>query len=119
MKPQRRRLLPVRSTGSPGLFLKKKPRMAGAVNRRTFVKMVTNSAAAGFAVGAPGWALAKESKKPLRTPRKRIAILATEVRKLSHPQHFIDRFLEGYGWQGRFHHPTIELAGLYVDQFPS
>jgi hypothetical protein len=39
------------------------------------------------------------------------------MRKYSHAQHFIDRFLEGYGWQGRHHRPPIELAGLYVDQF--
>ncbi|PYI89720.1 MAG: hypothetical protein DME26_00495 [Verrucomicrobia bacterium] len=45
-------------------------------------------------------------------------MLATEVRKLSHAQHFIDRFLEGYGWQGRHYRPPLELAALYVDQFP-
>lgn len=51
--------------------------------------------------------------------RKTIALLATEVRKHSHAQHFIDRFLEGYGWEGRHYHPEVELAGLFVDQFPS
>src|SRR5204863_6997851 len=50
--------------------------------------------------------------------RKKIALLATEVRKYSHAQHFIDRFLEGYGWHGQHHRPPMELAGLYVDQFP-
>jgi len=39
------------------------------------------------------------------------------VRKYSHGQHFLDRCLEGYGWQGRHHAPPFELAGLYVDQF--
>ena len=53
-----------------------------------------------------------------KTRRKKIALLATEVRKYSHAQHFIDRFLEGYGWQGRHHHPPIELVSLYVDQIP-
>jgi len=51
--------------------------------------------------------------------RRRIALLATEVRKHSHAQHFIDRFTEGYGWEGRHHHPPLELAGLYVDQVPT
>jgi hypothetical protein len=33
-------------------------------------------------------------------------------------QHFVDRFLEGYGWQGGWHRPPFQLAALYVDQFP-
>ena len=37
---------------------------------------------------------------------------------MSHAQHFIDRFLEGYGWQGRHHRPPMDLVSLYVDQFP-
>jgi len=49
---------------------------------------------------------------------KKVAILATVVRKYSHAQHFIDRFLEGYGWQGRHHYPEVKLASIYVDQFP-
>src|SRR5262245_47772153 len=52
------------------------------------------------------------------TRRKQIVLLATEVRTHSHAQHFIDRFLEGYGWQGRWYHPSVDLVALYVDQFP-
>jgi hypothetical protein len=40
------------------------------------------------------------------------------VRKYSHAQHFVDRFLEGYGWEGQWHHPSVDLVALYVDQFP-
>src|SRR5437667_7607811 len=69
-----------------------------------------------MALGDPRVAFAMPAKA--RARRKKIAILATEVRKLSHPQHFIDRFLEGYGWQGRYYHSPLKLAGLYVDQFP-
>lgn len=50
--------------------------------------------------------------------RKRVALLATEVRLHSHAQHFIDRFLEGFGWEGRWHHPQVDLVSLYVDQHP-
>lgn len=50
--------------------------------------------------------------------RPRIAAICTEVRKYSHSQHFIDRFLEGYGWQGRHHRPPMDLVSLYVDQVP-
>jgi hypothetical protein len=49
---------------------------------------------------------------------KKVAVLATVVRKYSHAQHFIDRFLEGYGWQGRHHYPEVKLASIYVDQLP-
>jgi hypothetical protein len=50
--------------------------------------------------------------------RKQIALIATDVHRHSHAQHFIDRFLEGYGWQGRWYHPSVDLVSLYVDQFP-
>jgi len=44
--------------------------------------------------------------------------LITEVRRHSHGQHFLDRFLEGYGWGGRWHKPEVDLVSIYVDQFP-
>jgi hypothetical protein len=51
------------------------------------------------------------------TRRKKVAILGTVVRKHSHAQHFMDRFLEGYGWEGQHHRPDMEVS-LYIDQFP-
>src|SRR5438477_721595 len=90
----------------------------GVWTRRKFVSALGQSTAAGIALGAPSLALASPALNSSRFRRKKIAIVATQVRNLSHPQHFIDRFLEGYGWQGRHHHPPMELAGLYVDQFP-
>jgi hypothetical protein len=39
-------------------------------------------------------------------------------RKYSHTQHVVDRFLEGYGWNGTHHHPEMDLIALYVDQVP-
>ena len=80
--------------------------------RRQFT---ATAAAAMTALAAPSLAFAATHRSGRR---KKIALLATEVRKYSHAQHFIDRFLEGYGWQGRHHRPPMELAGLYVDQFP-
>jgi hypothetical protein len=50
--------------------------------------------------------------------QRKIAIIVTVVRKFSHGQHFVDRFLEGYGWNGAHHFPSMDLASLYVDQFP-
>jgi len=52
------------------------------------------------------------------TKRPKIAAIVTEFRKYSHGQHIVDRFLEGYGWNSRHHHPPMDLVSLYVDQRP-
>ena len=52
------------------------------------------------------------------TKRPKIAAIVTEYRKYSHGQHIVDRFLEGYGWNGRHHYPPMDLVSLYVDQRP-
>ncbi len=36
--------------------------------------------------------------------------------RMSHAQHIVDRFLDGYGWNGTHHHPPMDLVALYVDQ---
>ena len=51
------------------------------------------------------------------TPR-RIAIIATVYRYLSHAQHIGDRFLIGYPREGRWHRPDMKVVSLYVDQKP-
>lgn len=48
----------------------------------------------------------------------RLAAIVTVYRKYSHAQHIVDRFLEGYGWNGKHHHPPMDLVSLYVDQKP-
>ena len=50
--------------------------------------------------------------------RPKLAGIVTEYRKFSHGQHICDRFLEGYGWEGRHHKPEMDLVSLYVDQCP-
>jgi len=83
--------------------------------RREFVSAISRSTA-GALLATDTPARAGEANRS-GSRRKKIALFATEVRKYSHAQHFIDRLLEGYGWQGRHHYPPLELAGLYVDQF--
>jgi hypothetical protein len=46
----------------------------------------------------------------------KIAAIATAFFKYSHTQHIVDRFLEGYGWAGKHHHPEMDLVSLYMDQ---
>ena len=48
--------------------------------------------------------------------RKKLAALVSIYRTHSHAQHIVDRFLEGYGWNGRHHRPDIDVVSLYVDQ---
>jgi hypothetical protein len=52
-------------------------------------------------------------------PRKRLAIITTIWRYLSHAQHMGDRFLVGYPWEGHWHRPAIDVVALYVDQKPN
>ncbi|HXJ38374.1 MAG TPA: twin-arginine translocation signal domain-containing protein, partial [Bryobacteraceae bacterium] len=49
---------------------------------------------------------------------KRIAIVTTIYRYLSHAQHMGDRFLIGYPFNGAWHKPNVQVVSLYVDQHP-
>jgi hypothetical protein len=51
-------------------------------------------------------------------PRKRLAIVTTVWRYLSHAQHMGDRFLVGYPFEGKWRRPAIDVVALYVDQRP-
>ena len=51
-----------------------------------------------------------------RKVRPKLAAVITVYRKYSHAQHIVDRLLDGYGWNGSYHHPPMDLVALYVDQ---
>ena len=52
-----------------------------------------------------------------QTPaRPKLAAVCTIYFRMSHAQHIVDRFLDGYGWNGTHHHPPMDLVALYVDQ---
>ncbi len=83
-------------------------------NRRTFLAEL--SALAGAALITPAHILASAD-----TPgagRKKVAFLGTEVRTHSHAQHFLDRLTLGYGWRGTWQKPRVDVASVYIDQFP-
>jgi len=48
--------------------------------------------------------------------RPKIAAVTTTYFKHSHAQHIVDRFLDGYGWNGAHHYPAMDLVSLFVDQ---
>ena len=49
-------------------------------------------------------------------PRPKIAAVVSAYHRYAHAQHICDRFLEGYGWNGRHRRPPMDLVSLYVDQ---
>lgn len=49
---------------------------------------------------------------------KRVAIVTTIYRYLSHAQHMGDRFLIGYPLHGKWHKGDMQVVSLYVDQKP-
>jgi hypothetical protein len=55
---------------------------------------------------------------PNQTSAKRpqLAAVVTSYKRMFHPQHIVDRLLDGYGWAGSFHHPEMDVVALYVDQ---
>jgi hypothetical protein len=64
-----------------------------------------------LATSAAGAALAQ-------TGPKRLAIVTTIYRYLSHGQHMGDRFLVGYPYGGAWRKPNVQVVSLYVDQHP-
>jgi hypothetical protein len=72
------------------------------LTRRTFLQTTAAAAAAASPQSQP----------------KRVAIIATIYRHLSHAQHMGDRFLVGYPYGGLWHKPSMRVVSLYVDQKP-
>jgi len=83
-------------------------------NRREFLARL--SGLAGAAILSP--ARVASSAEPQGGARKKIAFLGTEVRTHSHAQHFLDRLTLGYGWRGAWQMPRVDVASVYIDQFP-
>jgi hypothetical protein len=76
--------------------------------RRTFLAGATTLAAG--ALGFPA--------RAAQPARKKVAFLGTEVRLHSHAQHFLDRMTLGYAWGGAWQLPRVEVASVFIDQFP-
>ena len=73
-------------------------------SRREFLAVVAGT------LPLPHVAGAVEGRRP------KITALTTIYHKYSHSQHIVDRFLEGYGWEGRHHRPQMDVVSLYVEQ---
>ncbi len=51
-----------------------------------------------------------------RPARPKLAAVCTIYFRMSHSQHIVDRFLDGYGWNSEHHRPPMDLVSIYVDQ---
>lgn len=71
-----------------------------------------------LAAGLPASAVFADGDPSAVKSRPAIAAVVTQYRKASHGQGIVDRFLDGYGWQGRHHQPQVDVVALYVDQKP-
>lgn len=91
-------------------FLAYPERWTMTITRRKFI--------AGCAATLPALHLCAHAAAAAEMPRKRIAFLGTEVSQHSHSQHFLDRLKLGYSWGGGWQNPRLEIASIYVDQFP-
>ena len=90
------------------------------LDRRSFIASVGASAlvAAGtFSEGGPlsGSAAAAQ---PSATQLPKVAFLGTVVFTHSHAQHFLDRHTLGYTWKGGWQKPRVQVASVFIDQFP-
>jgi hypothetical protein len=72
------------------------------LNRRHFLQTTAVTTTAALAQATP----------------KRLAIVTTIYRYLSHGQHMGDRFLVGYPYGGAWRKPNLQVVSLYVDQHP-
>ena len=78
--------------------------------RRQF--LATTAGSGSWIVSVPEWVWAQGATRP------KIAFLGTSVYRHSHAQHFLDRLCEGYAWGGEWKTPRVEVASVYIDQFP-
>jgi len=75
------------------------------LTRRAFIETTAAASTAGPLLAQAG------------APKK-VAIIATVYKYLSHAQHMGDRLLVGYPFAGKWHKPNIQVVSLYVDQKP-
>ncbi len=78
------------------------------LTRRTFLAGATAMAAGALAPRV----------RAAQPARKKVAFLGTEVRLHSHAQHFLDRMTLGYAWGGGWQEPRVDVASVFIDQFP-
>ncbi|MHB8972463.1 MAG: hypothetical protein ACYC3X_21145 [Pirellulaceae bacterium] len=90
------------------------------LDRRSFIASVGAATLAGAGMlRADGPLTGSATAVPASaTPRPQVAFLGTVAFTHSHAQHFLDRHTLGYAWNGGWQQPRIQLASVFIDQFP-
>lgn len=82
------------------------------ITRRQFVGALAGGVAAPILLGTAARAGVGAA------PKKKIAFIGTCLFRHSHAQHFLDRFSAGYASGGKWIYPQVEVASVFIDQFP-
>ncbi len=88
-------------------------------DRRQFFATAASAAAVSGSCHSVAWgADSLRSRPPKRTKPapKKIALLTSVYRYLSHSYHIAGRFLHGYLKDGAHHFPDLDIASVYVQQ---
>ncbi len=80
--------------------------------RRGFVASAAGLGAGLTRLPRPAWGFAKDARKP------RVAAVVTVLRFRSHAYNILENFFEPYLFRGELVDPGVEVAALFVDQFP-
>ncbi|WP_164100805.1 hypothetical protein [Candidatus Laterigemmans baculatus] len=86
------------------------------ITRRDFVSALAGGVAAPALFGSVAAGESEAAGAP--GSRKKIAFLGTCAFRHSHAQHFLDRLAMGYASGGRWVEPKLEVASVFLDQFP-
>lgn len=87
------------------------------LSRRQFQRLSLAAGLGVFGIGGQAIPAVRASDRLSRRPK--IAFLGTTVFQHSHAQHFLDRMTMGYMMGGQWREPLVEMASVYIDQFPA
>lgn len=85
-------------------------------SRREFLRQ--SAALGGSLLAAPG-ALFGAEPPASKPKRPKVAAICTECTYRSHAHVILENFLEPYLFNGKLHTSPVEIASLYLDQFPA
>ena len=86
------------------------------LDRRGFLQSTGVALTGAFAAGGP--IIRSADAAPDVDSRPKVAFLGTVVKTHSHAQHFLDRHTMGYTWKGGWQEPRVQVASVFIDQFP-
>ena len=90
-----------------------------STDRRSFLTTMGAGALLGAGTLASGPLInVANAANATRRTRPKVAFLGTVVHTHSHAQHFLDRHTAGYTWKGGWQTPRVDVASVYIDQFP-